>query len=410
MIDEPVERILVRLERPVEPRPEFREALLRHLVAELTSGSTQPQVARRGGHRRPTLRLVRDGLLAAAMVVLALGLGIFIHNLRQVGPIAPAPVAPTATPTRQVAPPSLHLGATIAVGYHPGAIAVAWGSVWVGNLGNLLPVASPCDGCNAPAEPTTVSRIDPSTSRVIATIPAGASGMAADDSAVWVTEELNNSLMRIDPQTNRVIATIPVGGSPHGVAIGEGAVWVANFAADRTLTRVDPQTNHVSATVVVPGAEVQRVAVGYGSVWAPSADGRLLRIDPKTNRVTETISIPQDALDAIVGEGAVWVDINPQLAGRTGQGSVVRVDPETNRVVAMVKVGHNPNGIAAAGGAVFVVNQDDGTLTEIDPRTNAVVGKPLAVGKGTAGVALGTSAAWVANHGDGTVARVDFSR
>ena len=44
----------------------------------------------------------------------------------------------------------------------------------------------------------------------------------------------------IDPATGET-ATDPVrvGARPSGVAVGEGAVWVAN-AGDGTLTRIDP--------------------------------------------------------------------------------------------------------------------------------------------------------------------------
>jgi YVTN family beta-propeller protein len=37
----------------------------------------------------------------------------------------------------------------------------------------------------------------------------------------------DGTLSRIDPSTNRVVATIHVGGQPESVAVGGGAVWVA---------------------------------------------------------------------------------------------------------------------------------------------------------------------------------------
>ncbi len=404
MTNDPVERILSQLDRPVEPRTEFREELLRRLVAELTPGSARSG-AIRAAEKRPPKLPARDVLLAAATVVLALGLGIFIYNLRHVTPITPAPAIPSPAPTGQVAPPTLHLAANSKVASKLGSVGLSNGLVWL--TGCQAESVSICDQGGGTS---IVARVDATTDRVVGKVPGGFSGLAADDSAVWVTDEVAGTLTRYDPRTARVVATISIGKGGHGVAIGEGGVWVADFGAGPTITRVDPQTNRVSAEISVPNALVQRVAVGHGSVWAPSGDGRLFRIDPITNRVTRTITIPPDALDVAVGEGAVWVDINPQLAGGTGQGSVVRVDPTTNRVVATIRVGHSPNGIAAGAGAVFVVNQDDGTLTEIDPRSNSVVGKPLAVGNGPAGIAAGTTALWVANNRDGNVVRVNFSR
>ncbi len=47
--------------------------------------------------------------------------------------------------------------------------------------------------------------------------------------AVWVANRLDGTVSRIDPATNSVSATIPeVGANPTAVAAGLGAVWVAN--------------------------------------------------------------------------------------------------------------------------------------------------------------------------------------
>jgi virginiamycin B lyase len=74
----------------------------------------------------------------------------------------------------------------------------------------------------------TVTRIDPATDRVVATIPVprGAYSVAAADGAVWVTGAIDRAVARIDPATNRVAATIPLDGSPVDVAVGSVGVWV----------------------------------------------------------------------------------------------------------------------------------------------------------------------------------------
>ena len=57
-------------------------------------------------------------------------------------------------------------------------------------------------------------------------------------------------MSRIDPETNDVRQTIPVGGGPAGLAVGGGAVWVAN-GLDGTVTRIDAETNLPSQTITV---------------------------------------------------------------------------------------------------------------------------------------------------------------
>jgi YVTN family beta-propeller protein len=54
-------------------------------------------------------------------------------------------------------------------------------------------------------------------------IPAG---VAVDQGSVWVTSQCAGTLSRIDPATNRVVATIELGYHPFGLAVGGGFAWV----------------------------------------------------------------------------------------------------------------------------------------------------------------------------------------
>ena len=50
----------------------------------------------------------------------------------------------------------------------------------------------------------------------------------------------DNTVTRIDPATGKVAgAAIPVGNRPSDVAVGGGAVWVAN-QGDDSVTRIAP--------------------------------------------------------------------------------------------------------------------------------------------------------------------------
>jgi YVTN family beta-propeller protein len=54
----------------------------------------------------------------------------------------------------------------------------------------------------------------------------GPYSLAVGDGSVWVTGAIDDTLSRIDPRTNRVSATIPLHGAPRSAAIGAGGVWV----------------------------------------------------------------------------------------------------------------------------------------------------------------------------------------
>jgi YVTN family beta-propeller protein len=77
-----------------------------------------------------------------------------------------------------------------------------------------------------------VSQIDPSTNRLLRTLPVGDGpiGVAAGEGAVWVTNHREGTVTRIDPASGRVVATIEVGPNPDHVAAGEGGVWVTVHA------------------------------------------------------------------------------------------------------------------------------------------------------------------------------------
>ena len=133
----------------------------------------------------------------------------------------------------------------------------------------------------------TVSRIDPVTKAVVQTIDVGSgpTGIAVGNGAVWVANASEGTLSRINVDTNTVVQTIPGLQGPRGVAYGEGAVWVATLD-DRSVARIDPATGAVVKTIPTGGTPTA-IAVGAGSVWVTNEAGSsVLRIDPKTNAVT----------------------------------------------------------------------------------------------------------------------------
>jgi streptogramin lyase len=79
-----------------------------------------------------------------------------------------------------------------------------------------------------------------------------------DDDTVWRIEIAASGQ---PPVTTR----IDVGDGPVDVAVGEGAVWVANKLG-QTVTRIDPDSGEVEDTVGL-GNEPQRIAAGEGRVW-----------------------------------------------------------------------------------------------------------------------------------------------
>ncbi len=110
--------------------------------------------------------------------------------------------------------------------------------------------------------------------------------IAAGGGAVWVLNQGDGSVSRIDPATNKVVATIEVGvpGGGGDIAVGEGSVWMTAF--EHLLSRIDPSTNMVAQQFVGKGGDAVRVALG--SVWLSNYEaGTVWRIDPRRVLATQ---------------------------------------------------------------------------------------------------------------------------
>ena len=75
----------------------------------------------------------------------------------------------------------------------------------------------------------TVSKIDPATGTVTATIPVGdgPGSIVVAGNSLWVSNEFDATLDRIDLKTARVVRTVHLGSSPRGMAVAGSGVWIA---------------------------------------------------------------------------------------------------------------------------------------------------------------------------------------
>jgi YVTN family beta-propeller protein len=164
----------------------------------------------------------------------------------------------------------------------------------------------------------SVLRLDPITGAILARIAhAGGVAVAVGTEAVWIADMSAGTVTRIDPATNRVGATIRVGSSPVGITVASGAVWVADRRpvaggldlAD-TVSRIDPATDSVTATIVVDHGPSPTLFVA-GAVWVANAsDGTVSRIDPSTNRPTRlrlNLTLQADVVPAAASLDSGWL-------------------------------------------------------------------------------------------------------
>jgi virginiamycin B lyase len=132
--------------------------------------------------------------------------------------------------------------------------------------------------------------------------------LRASDGALWVTSAGTRTLSRIDPTSGEVLATVDVGPGARFLAIDETSVWVMN-SGDGTVSRVDPSTNSVVATIKVTESPVQGgdMAVGGGFAWARVSAELVAQIDPSTNSVVARYGPSAGSGSVAADDDAVWI-------------------------------------------------------------------------------------------------------
>jgi YVTN family beta-propeller protein len=271
---------------------------------------------------------------------------------------------------------------SVGSGSEPTRVVGAGGSIWVLNAGV-----------------STLSKIDPGTARVTHQIPLGTLhpfSLAASRSGAWVlgtTEVLSSSIIRVDlaydkraarRDLGKFIPTGFAGGSsgPGAVAVRAGALWVGGPSGD--LYRLDPETLAIERRLETEGV-VRALAVGRDAVWAVVGRSVVVRIDPRAPSV-ERFVVGLGAVAIAVDDQAVWV-------AAAESDALSRIDLATGTVTG-VPVGDDPRDVTVAFGSVWVTNSNDGTVSRIDPETRKIV-VTIPVGVRVDGIASAGGKLWV---------------
>ncbi|RZU40700.1 YncE family protein [Edaphobacter modestus] len=221
-----------------------------------------------------------------------------------------------------------------------------------------------------------------SSSKPPSSIEVGASPIALAlnprTGRIYVVDSGSRSVSVIDASTDKVVATVPTAARPYAIAIDEAAnkVYVSNTFSNM-LSVIDGASNHVanlptgSADAIVVDSDRHRVYLfGYES-------DTLTELDPATERTTK---IPAGAMHlwGIARAGKTLYVSHVQDA------SIAAIDLETH-ALRNLPTGSMPCAIAInkTTGQVYVANYADGTVTILEkeerPTTVAVSPHPQAV-------------------------------
>ncbi len=417
MNDPVIER--VAREDPAQREP--AEGAWRRERAEATRGRVLAAIDRDGAvvslPARPSGGIVRAGGATVAMVAVAAVVVAFVA----LGPHTRAPKsAPAGGANRPAAiasakPVGLYDAGVVNVDGSPQALLADGDSLWV-------------------ATPSSVVRLNLRNGSTIARTPIPTNGvnagLAFGAGSVWLAPTGTSRLLRIDPSSNRLVADIPLGATDSqrvgslggGVAFAADKVWVSRDSnrPHGDVISVNPKTNHATATPITVGSGPDTVVSGFDSLWventsvvvgtnAPSRiHPALSRIDPRTRHVTTE----RFSGTPTTGFGSLWIQTN----AASDDAAIVRVDPATGRTLARIDV-PRVIGVSAGGGRVWAISyprsrsastfqpiKGTAALWQIDPRTNRVTGKPIHLPLiQPVSIVVATGQLWIADYRSGDV-------
>jgi len=164
----------------------------------------------------------------------------------------------------------------------------------------------------------TLSRIDPKAGQVEARIRykglAGnvAAFVAADSEAIWVSG--GGALTRIDPESNEIVSSLELNGPPGPIAAGLGSVWIADTVNNQVLQVAPGSATGSTAPSVVRtiavGGTPTGVAVATGALWVAVANGTVVKVDPLSGGVLETITVGGTLGGISADDHSVWVTVD----------------------------------------------------------------------------------------------------
>jgi outer membrane protein assembly factor BamB len=196
---------------------------------------------------------------------------------------------------------------------------------------------------------------DESAGPDVTTLDTGAVGVADVGGEAWL----------VQPEAGTVLPgggeAVDVGDAPLRIAGTPDGAWVS-VIRDGTVVRIDTSGEVVSTVRLTPkGSEPEGVAWDGSDVWVvDQAGGRVVELDP-SGEVVDSYPTDDEPRLVAAGDHGVWV-------ANYGGTSVSRVADGKVRTVRLTGcVG--PQGIAEAGGRVWVSCTLSGTAVALDAAT-----------------------------------------
>jgi YVTN family beta-propeller protein len=269
----------------------------------------------------------------------------------------------TYSTLREIDPSTNRVVATHQLDSSAGGFAVGAGAIWVAMYYDNI-----------------VERIDTS-GQVVARIKVGLQPQWTHVAfnSVWVSNHHGRSVSRIDPNTNTVIATIPAGdphtfrSGPQDITSDGRYVYVGASNGDSPLETINPGNN---AVVRRPGA-LPDIFCGDDAavtltVWsADPCSNTLYHLDTVTGNSLNSFGYGSGQIESLtVLGGDLWVAYDRTFDPNTGTGSggaLQERNPSNGSLLKTVQIGGDADVVRAAYSDLWVVDDSNGFVERVAP-------------------------------------------
>lgn len=213
--------------------------------------------------------------------------------------------------------------------------------------------------------------------------------LAATSEEVWVPSRYPNALFRLDAGTGAVLDRVRLPAEPLPEAVVGAAAGRAYVLVDVAEPRIAVvEGDAVVEQLAAPDGAVA-VRAGFGSLWIPTSDDTVHRMDLEAGEST-AIPVGPSPRFLDVGFGAVWVM-------NQGDGSVSRIDAGSGETEQLAVTGLSISGGDLTVGAGAVWLRTDSQVVRIDPRTRRAT-HVIAPPPGSASAAATDEFLLISNH------------
>jgi DNA-binding beta-propeller fold protein YncE len=196
-------------------------------------------------------------------------------------------------------------------------------------------------------------------------------------------------------------AELSLNGNPAGI-LAEGMALSIPLSAPGSVARITPRDNKLQEPWQGVSEPCGGIVQGFQNIWIPDCQKQeIVRLEARSGKRAGAVAIGiGKAFPALAASSdSVWVLSDDR-------GTLSRIDPETNSIVSELRLDASCNAVYSELDAVWVLCPAKNEVLKVNPRTN-LVDKRIETAAQPVALSTGDSFLWVLGGKDGKISKID---